>query len=716
MDIVSHVFTRWGSTVTRFGRTILVVAVLVALAGGAYGAGVFGSTAQGGYEDPGSEAVQALQVMQSDPATARADVIAIYTAPPGQRADSAEFGELISSTLAELPDNAVTSVTTYWQSEAPFLLSEDGRSTAVLVTLAGASSTEKQAVLDTVTEGLRVPGVEMTVTGSAAVEAAISEQTKQDLFLAEGIALPIVLTLLVIIFGGVVAASLPVLIGAITVPTALGVLHIIAEVTTVNEFAVNVAGLLGLGMAIDYGLFMVSRFREEYRSGADVPEAVRRTVATAGRTVAFSAVLLVVALSTLLLFPQNFLNSLAYGGMTAVSLAAIVALTALPAVLRLVGHRIDAAQIKIFSRRDAHGDQRAHTFWSRIASVVMRRPWAFALPILAVLIVLISPFLNTSFGAPDERVLPEGDPARVAIEELAEQFPAVGGDNIQVVVDPTGQEPVDETAVASFADEIAALPDVTGVDRTSPPGIEHVVLEARTPGPATDPTARDAVEAIRALAAPTGTQVLVGGAAALDMDSLEAITEHLPLMIVILLGATFVLLFLAFGSVVLPIKAAVMAAVSLSATFGVLTWIFVDGHGAEVLNVTPQPMEVGVVVLMAAVIFGLSTDYEVFLLSRIVEAHNHGADTEEAIRTGMVKSGRVITAAALLLIVVTGAFSLSGIQMMRFIGIGMIFALALDATVIRMLLVPSLLKLLGNANWWAPGPLRRVQERLALAH
>ncbi len=686
--------------------------VLLAVVGGTYGVGVFDSVSQGGYEDPGSEAVLALRTLQSDPATAAADIVAVYTAPDGERADTDAMAAAVGSALEELPRHAVAGVTTYWETEAPFLISADGGSALALITLAGEDSAAKQALLGDVQDALYVDGVQTTLTGTAPVEAAISDQAKHDLFRAEGIALPIVMVLLVVIFGGVAAASLPVLIGVLTVSMALGVLRLIATVTDVNEFAVNVAGLLGLGMAIDYGLFIVSRFREERHGGAAVADAVRTTVATAGRTVAFSALLLVVALSTLLLFPQTFLNSLAYGGMTAVTLAALVALIALPAALAVMGHRIDAWQVPFLRRRRRDRSR----FWNRLATGVMRRPVLVSVPILAVLVLLISPFLNTTFGSPDERVLPEGDPARVAIENLTTDFPAVGGDNIQVVLHADDHHPLDDAVVAAAVADVQAVPDVQAVDVTSPPQASVTVLEARYDGDAAGAAARQAVRTIRDLDPPDGVELLVGGATAIDMDSLDAITDQLPLMGAILVGATLVLLFLAFGSVVLPIKAAVMAAVSLTATFGVLTWIFVDGHGTGLLQVTPQPMEIGVVVLMGAVIFGLSTDYEVFLLSRIVEARANGADTETAIRAGLVRSGRVITAAALLLIVVTGAFALSGIQMMRFIGIGMIFALALDATVIRMLLVPSLLKLMGTANWWAPGPLRRVQERLALRH
>jgi hypothetical protein len=288
-DIVSRVFDRWGAVVVRHRWKTLITAVLLALIGGGYGISVFDSMAQGGYEDPGSEAVRALRVMQSDPLLTTADVVAVYTAPDGERADSPRVAATVGAALQRLPTDAVASVTTYWQTEAPFLLSDDGRSALVLVTLAGDDTGDKQQSLAVVEPILNIDGVETMLTGSAPVEAAISEQTKRDLFLAEGIALPVVMVLLVIIFGGVLAASLPVLIGALTVPTALGVLRLIADATTVNEFAVNVAGLLGLGMAIDYGLFIVSRFREERDAGVPVEKAVRTTVGTAGRTVAFSS-------------------------------------------------------------------------------------------------------------------------------------------------------------------------------------------------------------------------------------------------------------------------------------------------------------------------------------------------------------------------------------------------------------------------------------------
>ncbi|HEY9409048.1 MAG TPA: MMPL family transporter [Jiangellaceae bacterium] len=696
-------FARWGAAVARHRWTTLITVVVVAVAAGVLGAGVFGSLSQGGYEDPGSEAVRANQLAQDSGGAGSADVVAIYTAPTGETVDSPDVGAAVTSALGDLPDS--TEVVSYWQTQDPSLRSDDARSGLALVTLPGDDSAAKHDAFGEVEEALHVDGVTTELAGSVALEAAISEQTEQDLVRAEAISLPIVLVLLIVIFGGVVAAALPVLVGALSVMASLGVLQLIANVTTVSEFAVNVASLLGLGMAIDYGLFIVSRFREEMADGASPAEAVSRSVATAGRTVVFSSTLLVIALATLTLFPQEFLKSIAYGGMAAVALAAVISLTVLPAMLALLGPKVNAWPIR---RRSRH--QRTSTFWPRLADGVMTRPVLVAAPILAVLALLISPFLSTGFGLPDERILPEGDPSRAAVETLESQFPALSGDGIQVVIDG----PLGADEATAFAATLADVDGVTEVTPTTTPDAAVTIIDVQYEGDVYGDVAGDAVTAIRALAPPTDAELLVGGYTAANLDSLAAIGDQLPVMIAILLGATLVLMFLAFGSIVLPIKAAVMAAVSLTATFGALTWIFVDGHGAELLGVSPQPMEVGIVVLMAAIVFGLSTDYEVFLLSRIVEAHDQGATTEEAVRTGLMRSGRVITAAALLLIVVTGAFALSGIQMMRFIGVGMIIALILDATVIRMLLVPALLKLLGPANWWAPAPLKRLQQRVSI--
>ncbi|MCE6997103.1 MMPL family transporter [Saccharothrix sp. S26] len=684
-------FAKWGSLAYRRRWVVLIATVALAVVGGIWGLGVFDRLSQGGYEAPTSEAARANEVAQDAFGRQGGDVLVVYnTTDPAQL-------EKISAELADLPTDAVLKVL------PPYPSPESGKSLVVITLRSGDSNTQLKQY-EQIADQLPVDGLETQVGGLVPTQKAISDMSASDLTKAEAVSLPIVLLLLIVIFGGLVAASLPVVVGGLAIAGSLGVLHAVSLVADVNSFAVNVASLLGLGMAIDYGLFMVGRFREELAAGRDTPDAVRRTVMSAGRTVLFSATLLVIALAGLLLFPQGFLKSLSYGGMSAVAIAAIVSLTLLPALLAVLGHRVD--KLALPWRKNKVPSEGG---WRRLAGRVMKRPVLVALPIVLVLLALGSPFLGVKFGEVTEKVLPEGNPARVAAETVNNDFAALSNSGFKIVItgDPS---PAD---VQRFVGEVAAVPGVGEAQVAAEPANGVWLVNAGLEQDALSDESKQALRDVRALAGP-GDEVLVGGSTAMVSDSLDAIGDKLPLMIVLLVGATFVLMFLAFGSVLLPIKAVVMSALSLSATFGVLVWVFQDGHGASLLGVTPAPLESGIVVLMAAVVFGLSTDYEVFLLSRMVEARGRGASTGEAVAAGLAKTGRVITAAALLLIVVTGAFAFSQITMMRFVGVGMILALALDATVVRMLLVPAVMKLLGDAVWWAPGPLRRIQERMAI--
>ncbi|TQM81985.1 RND superfamily putative drug exporter [Saccharothrix saharensis] len=684
-------FAKWGSLAYRRRWVVLIATAALAVVGGIWGLGVFDRLSQGGYEAPTSEAARANEVAQDAFGRQGGDVLAVY-----DTTDPAKL-QRIAAELADLPTDAVLKV------QPPFPSPESGKSLVVVTLRSGDSNTQLKQY-EQIAGELVVDGLDPQVGGLVPTQKAISDMSASDLTKAEAVSLPIVLILLIIIFGGLVAASLPVLVGGLAIAGSLGVLHAVSLVADVNSFAVNVASLLGLGMAIDYGLFMVGRFREELAAGRDTPDAVRRTVMSAGRTVLFSATLLVIALAGLLLFPHGFLKSLSYGGMSAVAIAAVVSLTLLPALLAVLGHRVDKLAVPWRKKKEP-----SEGGWRRLAGRVMKRPVLFALPIVLVLLALGSPFLGVKFGEVTEKVLPEGNPARVAAETVNRDFAALSNSGFKVVItgDPS---PAD---VQAFVGEVAAVPGVGEAQVAAEPANGVWLVNAGLDQDALSDESKQALRDVRALAGP-GDEVLVGGTTAMVSDSLDAIGDKLPLMVVLLVGATFVLMFLAFGSVLLPIKAVVMSALSLSATFGVLVWVFQDGHGASLLGVTPAPLESGIVVLMAAVVFGLSTDYEVFLLSRMVEARGRGASTEEAVTAGLAKTGRVITAAALLLIVVTGAFAFSQITMMRFVGVGMILALALDATVVRMLLVPAVMKLLGDAAWWAPGPLRRIQERMAI--
>ncbi|MFD4671932.1 MMPL family transporter [Lentzea sp. NPDC058450] len=684
-------FAKWGSIAYRRRWVVLVATVLLAVLGGVWGLGVFDKLSQGGYEAPSSEAARADKVAEQAFGRQNGDVIVIYR---GDFANPLELKKVADHISGFPKDDVLKAV-----GPVP---SDDQQQALVAITLSSGDSNEQIKQYKDIEPQLSIDGFTQQVGGLVPTQKAINDMSQEDLTRAEMFSLPLVLLLLVIIFGGLVAASLPVVVGGLAIMGALGVLHAVALFTDVNSFAVNVASLLGLGMAIDYGLFMVGRFREELAQGRTTEQAVARTVASAGRTVVFSATLLVIALAGLLLFPHGFLKSLAYGGVSSVAIAALVSVTLLPALLGVLGKRVDKLAMPW---RKKEPSERG---WRKLSGAVMKRPVLIALPIIGVLIALGSPFLGVQFGQVTEKVLPEGNVVRVAAENINQNFSALSNTGFKIVVQG-GQE----AEVQKYLSEVANVPGVGEVQPTgqgngvtaAAAGLDHDALSEES---------KQALKDVRALQAPPGAEVLVGGNTAMVSDSLDAIADGLPLMVTLLVGATLILMFLAFGSVVLPIKAVLMSALSLSATFGVLVWIFQDGHGADWLGVTPGPLESGIVVLMAAIVFGLSTDYEVFLLSRMVEARGQGATTEEAVTTGLAKTGRVITSAALLLIVVTGAFAFSQVAMMRFVGVGMILALALDATVVRMLLVPAVLKLLGNAAWWSPGPLKRIQERLAL--
>lgn len=701
-------FAKWGSLAYRRRWVVLITTVLLSVVGGAWGLGVFDRLSQGGYEAPNSEAAQANKVAQDAFGRQGGDVLIIYTAPQGGTVDSPEFKAKVEHQLEGLPRDSVKSVTSYWNTGMPAFATADKSKALVTITLESGDSNTQLKQFDKISGQLAVDGVSSQVGGLVPTQKAISVMTSEDLTKAEAVSLPIVLILLIIIFGGLVAASLPVLVGGLAIMGSLGVLHAISLGADVNSFAVNVASLLGLGMAIDYGLFMVGRFREELAAGRSTEEAVRRTVTSAGRTVAFSSTILVIALAGLLLFPQGFLKSLSYGGMSAVAIAAIVSLTLLPALLGVLGPRVDKLSMP-WRKRAAKGEEGRG--WAKLGRRVMKRPVLFAVPIIGVLLALGAPFLGVKFGEVTEKVLPEGNTARVAAETVNTEFSALSNRGFKLVL--SGNP--DPASVQKFANEVGDVPGIDTAQITSPQPKDGVwLLSAGLSGDAHSDQSKQALKDVRALDTPPGSALLVGGSTAMVADSLDEIRANLPWMALLLIGATFILMFLAFGSVVLPLKAIAMSALSLSATFGVLVWVFQDGHGASLLGVTPSPLESGIVVLMAAIVFGLSTDYEIFLLSRMVEARSKGATTEEAVATGLAKTGRVITAAALLLIVVIGAFAFSQVTMMRFVGVGMILALALDATIVRMMLVPAVLKLLGNAAWWAPGPLRRIQERLAI--
>jgi uncharacterized membrane protein YdfJ with MMPL/SSD domain len=706
-------FESWGRTVVRFRW--LVVAGFVALLAfaGVWGTGVFGSLSQGGFDDPGSQSFQALSRIEQTVGRQDVDVLAVYRSER-LTVDDPAFRAGVERSLAALPAGTTARVATFWSTGSPAFVSPDRHVTYAAVQLAGAESADRMATYQDVTDALHetgVPGLTMTATGRSATEAQISTQISEDLARAESLSLPILLVLLVVVFGSVVAAGLPLGVGIVAVLGSFTVLRLMTLVTDVSVFAINIVTLLGLGLSIDYALFVVNRFREEVRRDQTIPDALARTMATAGRTVAFSGVTVAISLAGLALFPQ----AMAYGGVAAVVIAMVTALVLLPAVLALLGRRVDAWSLapafRRLRRRPAGTTApEPGAGWARIARGVMRRPAVLAIATTAVLLALASPFLGVRFGGIDSRVLPEGAETRRAEQLLHDNFPGVLASPIDVLVETPAAAGA-TAAAAQVRDRVAAVPGVTSVQVEAQRGNAAVLSVSYAGGPV-DASTLQVVRDIRAMELPSGTTALVGGSSAEQVDLRASLAERLPWTAAIVLVATTLLLFLAFGSLVLPVKAIVMNAISMTASFGVVVWIFQQGHLDGLLGFTPTgTIETTQPILMLAILFGLSMDYEVFLLSRIRERYDVTHDTEDAVVVGVARTGRIITSAALLLVIVVGAFSTSGVTFIKMIGVGMAVAIILDATIVRAILVPATLRLLGDATWWAPAPMRRWYER-----
>ncbi|MBO0817467.1 MAG: MMPL family transporter, partial [Actinobacteria bacterium] len=526
--------------------------------------------------------------------------------------------------------------------------------------------------------------------------------------------MPILLVLMLVIFGSLAAASLPLAIGAVAILGSFTALRLLTLFTDVSVYSINITTILGLGLAIDYGLFMVARFRDELNAQPSTEAAVARTVATAGRTVAVSGITVALALASLMLFPEMFLRSMGYGGVATVLVDMLAALTIMPALLAVLGPRVNALRIRRSVRRaPATEDSGA---WYRIAHSVMRRPVVYVVVIVVALLALGSPFRSITWGGTDARALPSGSAPRVVAEALARDFPANSTTPIESVVKFAGpvSAPAERAALAAYTARLGHVPGVIGAQVTGTAG-DVARVDLRFAANDESAAARALVAQVRAVPAPPGAQVYVGGATAELVDELGSLGATLPWMALMVAVTTFILLFLAFGSVVLPVKAIVMNVLSLTATFGAIVWIFQEGHLSGLLRFTPTgSIDPTMPILMLAIIFGLSMDYEVFLLSRIRERYDVTGDNTAAVAGGLQRTGGIITSLALLLVIVVGAFSASGITFIKLLGVGMIIALVVDATIIRVLLVPATMRLLGPANWWAPRPLRRLYARYGI--
>jgi len=535
----------------------------------------------------------------------------------------------------------------------------------------------------------------------------VNDQTKTDLTKAELIAFPILALLLLLVFRGVVAASVPLLLGGVSIVGTLFVLRIMSMFVDTSVFALNIATGLGLGLAVDYALLMVSRYREEIAREGPTREAHSRMVTTAGRTAVFSGLTVAIAMAALTLMPQRFLYSMAVAGASIGLLSAVIAILVVPSLLALLGNRIDALSIR---RGPSVSDQ--SDGWYRLARGVMRHPVGVALASSALLLAAAAPLLWTELTGPNSQFVPPGKPSYEANSYLEAHYPRDITEAVTVVIDG----PAGRAQLARFGEEVTALGDVSRGTPFVPAGTGIAYANFALKDRALDPSSEEAVHAIRALDPPSGATVLVSGNTARFIDQKQSLLDHMPLVVAIIAVATLVILFLLTGSVLLPLKTLLMNTLTLGATLGIVVLAFQEGlldglfdyHG-------PNAVEVTSLVFLFAIIFGLATDYAVLVMARIKEQHDLGKSNEEAVAIGIGKTGRVITAAAVCIAVVFLAFGVSEIFFMKQISVGVAVGVTLDATVVRALLVPALMRLLGDWNWWAPAPLRRIYLRLGFS-
>ncbi len=749
-------FAWWGRTVYRYRFIVIGVMVGLCLIGGLFGMSLGNHVTQSGFYDEGSQSVTASVL--ADEALGRdrrGHIVAIFNAPDGKTVDDPDWSKKVVDDLNDFKANHSDQVLDWQGYLRTFTFSDPAARTAAqeAPVVRGTATRDKTRTFinislkgdddDTILNNYKAIEADLKKLNGGNIELAglqplaneLTGTIAKDQQRAEVLALPLVAVVLFFVFGGVVAASLPAMVGGLSIAGALGIMRLIAISGPVHYFAQPVVTLIGLGIAIDYGLFVVSRFREEIAEGYDTETAVRRTMMTAGRTVTFSAVVIVASAAGLLLFPQGFLKSLTYAMIASVMLSAILSITVLPAALAILGRNVDAFGVRTLLRvpffrnwkpmnwwlnflaektqKTKTREEVEHGFWGKLVNRVMKRPILFAAPILIIMILLIVPLGKLALGGISEKYLPPDNPVRMAQEDFDRTFPGYRTENLTLVIqnaNPTQFEQIksDAARVTGFTSSWEERKPTDEADKN----ITNVtVLEN---GLQNRNDAAEKINELRSIEAPKGVTIWVGGTPALEHDSIHSLFAKLPLMIVILISTTTLLMFLAFGSLVLPIKAAVMSALTLGSTLGILTWIFVDGHFSRLLNFTATPLTAPVIGLIIALIYGLSTDYEVFLVSRMVEARERGMSTAEAIRIGTATTGRLITAAALVLVVVAGAFVFSDLVMMKYLAFGLIAALLLDATVVRMFLVPSIMKLLGDDCWWAPRWMKRLQNRIGL--
>ena len=742
-------FDRWGRFVYRYRwATLIVSAVLLGLsiAGVRTGGTLAGNGGFGADLAAGQAAKLIAREIQPEQAQAPvgSSMELIYTSDTLSATDPA-FETAVEQSLAPiLGDERVVGVDTPYSvlsiAKSSYI-SKDSHKALVIVHFKDPSL-KAQGYVDHVIAEIHPAPLSVLATGQVPLNLAFNNTLEQDLQRAEKVALPITLLLLVVIFASLVAAILPIGVGVLAIVGGVGATLFLARFTDVSQYAINIVTLIGLGVAIDYSLFIVNRFRDELANGASREDAVARSMSTAGRAITFSGVTVAVGLSAMLFFQGTFLASMGAAGAIVVALAVVYGLTFLPALLSVMGPKVDRLRLPFLGGRKPAGTGA----WHSMALWVMRRPWVVLVPALALLLLAGTPFLQLRLANGDVDVLPPANEARQGFDTLVSDFPGQDQTTIDAAVYYPDASPLTSGHIGDIYDltrRLAALPNVLRVESivnvdtnltradyqhlysgpTSqlPSGLQQalalgsgkhlVLISVVTNKQGTSDEARSLVKAVRAESVQDG-QVLATGPTAFDLDVVNYILQRTPIAVGSVILVTYVILFLLTGSVVLPLKAVVTNLFSISASFGAMVWIFQQGHLSHLLGFTPQSIDPSVPVILFSIVFGMSMDYEVLLISRIQEEYQRTGDNQAAVAMGLEKSGRLITGAAAIMVAVFLAFALADVVIIKAIGVGLAIAIAVDATIVRILIVPSIMRILGRTNWWAPRPLAILHSRI----
>jgi putative drug exporter of the RND superfamily len=723
-------------------RWIVAIAALVVVGAAAFGIPVANSLSAGGFQDPSSESARASQLLKDKFRQSDQQLSIMVSDPAGVNGARARaVGLDIVDRLRQSP--YVTDVTSPWTVGSPRaaapLLSKDATSGLIVAAIGGGeNNAQKYAAALSNELAHDRDGVTVRSGGTAMIIAQANHQTQRDLLLMESIAIPLTFLVLVWVFGGLLAATLPIAIGGMAIVGGMSVLRLFTFVTDVSIFALNLTTAIGLALAVDYTLLIISRYREELANGLDREAALISTMTTAGRTVLFSAVTVALSLSAMVLFPMYFLKSFAYAGIATVTFVAVAAIVVTPAAIVLLGSRHDSLDVRRLIRRllrrpEPQPKPIEQLFWHRCTKFVMRRAVPIGLAVIALLLFLATPFLGVKWGYPDDRVLPPSASSHQVGDVLRNDFAADSNTQVAVVVpDADGVELAD---LDRYAADLSRVVDVSAV--AAPTGTFIAGRKVGPAGGAPDASGGSAyltvsssaplfstrsdqqLDALHAVASPGGGPVLMTGFAAVNRDSVDAIASRVPWVLGLIAIITLVLLFLLTGSMALPVKALVLNALSLTAAFGALVWIFQEGHLGALGTTSTGTLVANVPVLLFCISFGLSMDYEVFLVSRIREywlrsGQTH-ADNDESVALGLARTGRVVTAAALVMSISFAALIAAHVSFMRMFGLGLTIAVLVDATLVRMVLLPAFMHVLGQWNWWAPRPLARLHARISIS-